>query len=316
MNNTLIITESHYGTTKKAGYYLSLILGFSKSIEIDDAPESIDKYENIICMFCFYGYRTAEKLKAYLNIIKGQLTDKKVILIGVGIDKTNLNYYTGEILKIIDNKADIVDFIPGDLIIEKLSHEDKTLLKGFFKKNNIEFTDMKKFNIESVINISDKIKNMFYESSKILASEKLSSEINKFIGLHNTCALATGSGSDIRNTPIEYIYYKNNFYFITEGGQKFAGILKNPNVSIAIYDNYKAMDRLAGLQVTGKSEIIVADCSEYYDIMKLKNLSKESLMTFQVSLNIVKVHPVKFEFMNSDFSKGGYDIKQILNLPE
>lgn len=316
MNNTLIITESHYGTTKKAGHYLSLILGFSKSIDIDEAPESIDKYENIICMFCFYGYKTAEKLKAYLNRIKNQLADKKVVLIGVGIDKTNLNYYTSEILKIINNKAYIVDFIPGDLIIEKLCKEDKALLKDFFEKNNIEFTDMKKFNIEAVINISDKIKNMFYESSKKLEKENLYREINKFIGLHKTCALATGSGSNIRNTPIEYIYDNNNFYFITEGGQKFAGILKNPNVSIAIYDNYKAMDRLAGLQIAGKSEIIESNCSEYYDIMKKKNLSKESLMKFQVNLNIVKVYPVKFEFMNSDFSKSGYDIKQILKLPE
>lgn len=316
MNNTLIITESHYGTTKKAGYYLSLILGFSKSIDMEEAPESIDKYENIICMFCFYGYKTAEKLKSYLSRIKNQLAGKKVVLIGVGIDKTNLNYYTSELLNIIDNKADIVDFIPGDLIIEKLSKEDKTLLKGFFKKNNIEFTDMKKFNIDAVINISDKIKNLFYESSKKVENEKLYSEINKFIELHNTCALATGSGSNVRNTPIEYIYYKNNFYFITEGGQKFAGILKNPGVSIAIYDNYKAMDRLAGLQISGKSEIIEINCSEYYDIMKMKNLSKESLMKFQVNLNIVKVYPVKFEFMNSDFSKSGYNIKQILKLPE
>ncbi len=40
-------------------------------------------------------------------------------------------------------------------------------------------------------------------------------------------------------------------YFISEGGEKFANILMNPNVSMAIYENYDRMDNLAGMQLWG-----------------------------------------------------------------
>lgn len=67
---------------------------------------------------------------------------------------------------------------------------------------------------------------------------------------------------------------------------------------------------VAGLQISGKSEIIEINCSEYYDIMKMKNLFKESLIKFQLNLNIVKICPVKFEFINLYFGKDGYYIKK------
>lgn len=314
MNNTLIISESHYGTTRKVSYYLSLLLGFSKNIDIEYAPDDIEKYDNIIFLFCFYGNRTAEKLTSYLNKIKSKLDDKKVILIGVGIDKTNLEYYTSNILKIINRKILNIDFIPGDLIIEKLNEEDKSVLEEYFKKNNMEFKNIRKFNIQNVIDVFFRINGLLEGYTKKLERDDLYYEIDKFIGLHNTCALSTGYGDYIRSTPIEYIYYKRNFYFITEGGLKFVGILQNPNVSICIYDNYKAMNKLAGLQIRGISEIIPIGTKEYYELMKQKNLTEDSLKKFHVNLNLIKVYPEKFEFMNSEFAKKGYDIKQILNI--
>ena len=60
-------------------------------------------------------------------------------------------------------------------------------------------------------------------------------EIEKFIKSHNTCALATGYDDKIRCTPIEYLYLTGMFYIISEGGEKFANIMLNKNVSLSIF---------------------------------------------------------------------------------
>ena len=59
-----------------------------------------------------------------------------------------------------------------------------------------------------------------------------------FIKAHNTCGFATGYGDYIRCTPIEYTYMDDEFWFVSEGGNKFIGLEKNRNVSMAIFEYY------------------------------------------------------------------------------
>ena len=153
MNRTLIIYESHYGTTKKIGYYLSLILGFSKHVDIENAPYNLDGYPNIIFLFCFYGHKTAEKLKVYLDKINMYLPNKNIALIGVGLEQSNLASYTSPICSLMSKKPDIIEFLHGNLIVNKLNEHDKILLQSFLKKNNINFEDVEKFNMDEVVNL-------------------------------------------------------------------------------------------------------------------------------------------------------------------
>ena len=144
----------------------------------------------------------------------------------------------------------------------------------------------------------------------LISKKELKDEVNKFIEIHNTCTLATGSGDFVRNTPIEYTYYKDKFYFISEGGFKFKGILQNPNVCIAIFNNYTSMDELKGIQISGKSQVIPEWSDEYIELIKFKELNIESLKNLHVNLNLIKVAPEVFEFLNTDFKEKGMDSKQ------
>lgn len=149
-------------------------------------------------------------------------------------------------------------------------------------------------------------------SSKKLDNYVLKKAIDEYVSSKNTCTLTSGICEFIRSTPIEYLYVNGCFYFFTEGGLKFKGILQNSNVSICIYDDYSGMLNLKGLQVSGKAELISIGSDEYKEILEVKKLKFENIENLPVNLNLLKVYPVKFEFLNSDFKKFGVDAKQIL----
>ena len=89
-----------------------------------------------------------------------------------------------------------------------------------------------------------------------MPEEALKQAVEKYIHENNTCALATGSGDYVRCTPIEYSYHDGKFWMFSEGGEKFIGLEKNANVSLAIFDKYDGFGNLKSLQIMGRAEII------------------------------------------------------------
>ena len=63
-----------------------------------------------------------------------------------------------------------------------------------------------------------------------LEQGKLRAMVEEYIQSNNTCALATGTGDYVRCTPIEYSWHDGCFWMFSEGGKKFIGLEKNPNV--------------------------------------------------------------------------------------
>lgn len=310
MRSTLFISESHYGTGKRVADIVSLVLGYGKNVDIKDAPQDIIKYNSLVLVFSFHGFNTAEKLKKYLSCLKSSLKNKKIAVIGVGLSKNDMDNYLYDIEKSMDRKADIVEFVEGQLRIDKLNEDDKCILTNFLNKMHMPLKDMGEFEESKVFEICDKLIRILNKPDKEMNSKELISEIHKFVNNHNTCTLATGYGDFVRNTPIEYTYYKGNFYFISEGGLKFKGILQNPNVCIGIFNNYTAMKELKGIQISGKSEMIPCWSEEYIELIKFKGLNIEALKSLPVNLNLIKVVPKVFEFLNTDFKEKGNDSKQ------
>ena len=69
-----------------------------------------------------------------------------------------------------------------------------------------------------------------------MEESELRGAVDAFIGRHKICALATGYGDFVRNTPIEYNYTGGKFWFFSEGGLKFKALKDNKNVCLAIYE--------------------------------------------------------------------------------
>lgn len=314
MKKNLIIYESYYGTAKRTAEMYSLILSNSKVYEAKNAPKNIDCYDNIILVFAFHGYRTAENIKEYLKDNNETIKKKFIVIIGVGLSKMDLKNYCKPLYDIIGRTADITDFIQGELRVNKLTEIDKSILEKFLKKQNIKLMDMGVFKIEDVCNSAKGYKDIINKAFNALENKKLRKSIDDFLITHNTCTLATGVEGFVRATPIEYMYVNNNLYFLTEGGMKFYGLLQNPNVSICIYEDYTNMSNLKGLQITGQATIVNRESNEYVEIIGYKKINIDNIKNLDINMNIIKVVINKFEFLNFDFKINSLDIKQVLKI--
>ncbi len=147
-----------------------------------------------------------------------------------------------------------------------------------------------------------------------MPDEKLKAAIGEYICKNNICALATGSGSQIRNTPIEYSYHDGAFWMFSEGGEKFIGLEKNKQVCLAIFDGYAGFRKLKGMQVQGEANIIEPFSEEYIAAAAFKKIPIEALKKLPQTMYLIKVIPQRIDFLNSDFKKDGYGSRQELCL--
>lgn len=140
----------------------------------------------------------------------------------------------------------------------------------------------------------------------------LRESIEAYLGANDTCALATGANGFIRNTPIEYSYHDGCFWLFSEGGEKFIGLESNPNVCIAVFDKYSGPANLKGLQVMGKAEMVEPFSEAYNAHAACKKIPLAALEKLNPPMNLICVHPVSADFLNSDFKKGGFAARQHL----
>ena len=109
-------------------------------------------------------------------------------------------------------------------------------------------------------------------ASKHMPREQLEEAIDAFLAAHNTCALATGAGSFVRNTPLEYNYFDGEIWIFSEGGLKFKALAQNKNVCLAIFDAYGAAP-LAGMQIMGTAELVEDWSEEYVRLLERKGIN-------------------------------------------
>lgn len=147
-------------------------------------------------------------------------------------------------------------------------------------------------------------------AGKKMDHETLTAAMETYIQAHNTCALATGAGTFVRCTPIEYSWHDSAFWIFSEGGMKFAALEQNRNVCLAIYDAYDGFDNLGGMQASGEAEFVEPYCEEYATAAAAKKIPLESLKKLSSPMHLIKVTPKHIDFLSSAFQKQGFDCRQ------
>jgi menaquinone-dependent protoporphyrinogen IX oxidase/uncharacterized protein YhbP (UPF0306 family) len=313
MERTLILYESKYGFTEYISKNLSLILGPARYCRVSEFKEDFKKFSAIVICTPVYLESVDKNIIEFVSKNAEWIKQKKVILLCSCLAKNLVDKYLKPLNDILGNSVCLQSYIGGELVLSKLSGEDYKLMKSFSDKTGFPLNDCKLFEKNTFVELALNIKNLKDKSSKMLNEQELKVYITDFIKNHNTCALATGHNEAIRSTPIEYIYLDECIYIVSEGGEKFANIIINQNVSISIFESYKSMSKLAGMQIAGTAEIIEIGSDEYISAMKNRGLNIEEMISLPVALNLIKVHIKKIEFLWSAFAELGYDTKQILN---
>lgn len=135
--------------------------------------------------------------------------------------------------------------------------------------------------------------------------------IEEFLKSHNTCALATGSGSFVRCTPVEYDYFDKALWILSEGGLKFAGLKDNENVSAAVYEPYRGFDSLEGLQITGIAQVAEPGDKAYEAYALHKGMDMERLEGLAANLYLIVVRISRMDYACGRLLEKGYSMRQV-----
>ncbi len=147
-----------------------------------------------------------------------------------------------------------------------------------------------------------------------MPAEEVRAMVFEGLAARNTCTLCTGHGDEVRATPLEYLLIDERLYLLTEGGEKFAHLLFNPRVSVAVYDPYASMDALFGLQLTGHATRVPPSSAEFDCVAAARGLSRSRLSALPVLVHLVRVDLEEAELVSSEAKRRGYAARQRIRL--
>jgi menaquinone-dependent protoporphyrinogen IX oxidase len=312
MIRTLVVYSSKYGSTRDAAKIIALINGPAMYCSVDEFKPEYKEFENIIIGSPILQEKLEPSIIEFAKNNRDWLKEKSVSLFCTCLDKNGGLDQLRSLEKLIEIKAVSMKALGGKLIIEKLDETDFELIKKFLALVNLPFEDMDFYKEEEIIEYSMKLK---YLAEKIIVPvdhDKLKIDIDEFLSSHNTCTLATCHLDSVRSTPIEYNYYNGFLYLLTEGGEKFAKLLLNKNVSVSVYEDFNGMNNLKGMQITGH-DLLIEDDEEFNSVLEFKGLNVEFIKSMPIKMNMIKIIPDKIEFLNSKFQTEGCNAKQIYN---
>ena len=158
MEKTLILYEGKYGHSEKTAKILRDSLPDARCLPAKEAPERLDGVMNLLLVFGFLAYDTAQVLKPYLKEHQEELKGKAIGVVGVGLAKQALPAFLKIIQEPMGREADGSWFVMGGYRIEQLTPEDKELLEEFWGKRGVPLTDQLHFQEENVRCIAEEIR--------------------------------------------------------------------------------------------------------------------------------------------------------------
>lgn len=154
---------------------------------------------------------------------------------------------------------------------------------------------------------------------KEMPVEQLKPVVEDFLHDSTVCALATGTGDYVRCTPLEYSYHDGKFWIFTEGGEKFIGLEKNRNVSLAVFEKNPNFGELKSVQVMGTAKLIEPMSAAYVAHAEYKKIPLAALQKLADQghpMHLLCIVPARMDVLFSDFKKQGYDSRQKLDFTQ
>lgn len=308
---TLILYESRYGSTWEAANVISLIMGPSRHYPVSRFADTHRDFDLIVLGAPIYNGKIHPKMESFLENEREWLNEKKIAFFC-----TCLNGADGlRVLRELEDKlgGNVLELgvFGGRLDMERLNEKDFNALTEYLSREGLPPQGMDLFSKEEIVEWSLRLKDIKDGLLAKIPISKLGKDVENFLKQHNTCTLGTGSSGRMRVTPLEYIYVQGQIYILSEGGEKFANLIFNSQVSVAVYEDYTDMASLSGMQITGRATV-VEDLEEYQEVIKIKGLSMDFIRTLPVDLHMIRIDLEKVEFLNSDYKKQGYSSRQVL----
>ncbi|HOT07667.1 MAG TPA: flavodoxin domain-containing protein [Methanotrichaceae archaeon] len=312
MLRTLVVYDSKYGSTEETARQLALILGPARSVRVDQFVSDPGKFELVILGGPIYKGVISPAIWNFVRDNLDWLKGRHVALFCTCLSQEDGEVNLERIRSVIGPSVLLQRTLGGRMLIEKLDGKDLLGMESFCKRKGYAFQDIDTLAREDVVNLGLAIKQVRDSLSRPMAKADLLSLIESFLASHTTCTLASGHGCRVRATPIEYSYRKGSLYLLSEGGEKFAHILLNEQVSVAVYDPYQSMSEVAGLQISGKAALVSSSEPDFWEVLRWKGLSRERISSLPISLNLIRIRIERAELLYARLKARGEEISQTL----
>ncbi len=287
-------------------------MGPSRRFPLSQFDESCREFDLIVFGTPIYNGKIHPKLEIFIENEKEWLSKKNIAFFCTCLNGSEGLRVLREVEDRLEGNVLELGVLGGRLEMDRLNERDYEALKEYITREGLPAQGMDLFKKDEVVDWALRLKEVKEGLLNQMPVSKLREEVETFLNEHNTCTLATSSPGRVRATPLEYNYNQGQIFILSEGGEKFANLISQNHVSVAIYEDYTGMNSLSGMQITGEASI-VDDMNEYNKILKMRGISKDFIKSLPVDLNLIRVDMEKVEFLKSEFKKQGYSTSQVLN---
>lgn len=166
--------------------------------------------------------------------------------------------------------------------------------------------------LDELINLALVFRAADHRPSNEMPGQDLKKLVEAFLLEHNTLTLATCYDGRVRATPLEYRYKGDGqIYCLSEGGEKFAGLLANGKVSVAIYDPYRGFERLSGMQISGRARVPAFGSPEHLQVLSSWNLTLEKVVSLPSFLHGIIIELEEVVYLSSHLIRLGWRPRQV-----
>lgn len=239
-----------------------------------------------------------------------------LVCVGLATSAGAVSSYLAPLKEVLGDCVAWTGGLGGRVAMDWLDEADKAdIERAGDMRGHRGLAQMDAYSAQSVAEAALAIKAVRDSFSAKAPAEEVRRRLDGFLAAHNTCTLCTGAGEHVRATPIEYVYRDGELYLLSEGGEKFAHLMVNAHVSVAVYDPYKGMDTLAGLQLLGRVELVPEGSEQFVNALRWRGLEPADTAALAFTLNLLRVHIDRAEFVWSGFKELGYDRHQVYEFP-
>lgn len=314
MQRTCVIYESKYGATEEIAGALALVLGPARTCRPEEFTEDLRSFDLFVIGTPIYNGDIAPSIRRFVETNADWLKKKPVALFCTCLNIPKGRSYLAELRKHLGRDVPAVAF-GGRLDTRKLDRDDLTALTLYGRKTGfvLEDRDLTDMGAIAAFALALREKNECLEGR--VPEEELLPAIETFLRAHRTGVLATGHDGRVRATPVDYLYADGMVYIYSEGGEKFVHLIQNPTAALAIYNDDTALEEIRGLQLTGRADILRPDDPGHSEALALRGISPEKYAALTIEMNVIRIVPLKAEYLNAAFRDEGRAIRQVYRFP-
>ena len=279
--HTLILVDESLNPAHPAVNTLACVLGPGKVAQINSAMRLALFDRIVLCAVPEAG----QKMINFVQANAGQFTGRPVALVSLEKNQASAAW-PGEVARIL-----------GSLVTHTL-----TVQSG-------EDT-------QKLIGLALEFRAADHTPSNEMPAPDLKKLVEAFLLEHNTLTLTTHFNGRVRATPMEYRYRGDGvIYCVSEGGEKFAGLLGNGQVALAIYDPYRGFERLSGMQMTGTARVPAFGSPEHLQVLSSWGLTMEKVNNLPSLLHGIVITLDEVLLMSSGLIRLGWRPRQTFRFP-